>query len=380
MKNFLNSKKVKFLVVVAILVSGYFLFLRPKRGQLDMRNFDLEEVMFGDLSKTITASGSINPVNVVNVGTQVSGIVEKIYVDYNDEVKSGQILAELDMSILDRALAESGSRVRKAKANLDLVKLNTERTRTLFKSNYIAKIELDQAETELKTAQEEYNIALSQNKTAEINLGYATITSPVNGVVISREIDVGQTVAASFSAPVLFQIAEDLTKMQIETSISESDIGFVKHGMKVSFTIDSFPNKTFYGIVRQIRLNPNTDQNVVVYNVIVEIDNEDQLILPGMTAYVSIPVGEVKDVLYVKTIAFRFNPSEEALQAMKLSERPERKSGFAVLYKLDENDRVHPIYVKRGFSSMTETEIITEELKKGDRIVSNSVLIGNKKR
>lgn len=371
------TKKKVIITILIVLVGGYLL-LKPTKSQFNIKDFDLDTVSIGDITKTITANGTINPVNVINVGTQVSGTIEKIYVDYNDVVKKGQRLAELDTSILTRSVNEAESSMKKTKANLDLVQLNYERTKELFKNNYIAKVELDQAETELKNAKEEYNIAKSKYDVAKINLGYAYIDSPVSGVVISREVDIGQTVASSFSAPTLFQIAEDLTKMQIETSVSEADIGSIKVGQDVEFTVDSYPSKIFEGKVKQIRLNPITESNVVVYNVIIEISNEDKLLMPGMTAYVTIPIGEVTNVKKISTVSLRFNPDTRLLEIMGVK-KPEREKGKIILYKLVGNTVV-PVQAKVGLSDLTQIEIECDDLKEGDQIISNSVLITTKKR
>lgn len=371
------TKKKVIITILIVLVGGYLL-LKPTKSQFNIKDFDLDTVSVGDITKTITANGTINPVNVINVGTQVSGTIEKIYVDYNDVVKKGQRLAELDTSILTRSVNEAKSTMKKTKANLDLVKLNYERTKELFKNNYIAKVELDQAETEYKNAQEEYNIAKSKYDVAKINLGYAYIDSPVSGVVISREVDIGQTVASSFSAPTLFQIAEDLTKMQIETSVSEADIGSIKVGQDVEFTVDSYPSKIFEGKVKQIRLNPVTESNVVVYNVIIEIFNEDKLLMPGMTAYVTIPIGSVSNVKKISTISLRFNPDTRLLEIMSVK-KPEREKGKIILYKLVGNTVV-PVQAKVGLSDLTQIEIECDDLQEGDQIISNSVLITTKKR
>lgn len=373
----ITKKKAVFLIICLCLV-GYFIF-KPEKSKFNIKDFDLDTVSIGNIIKTITANGTINPVNVINVGTQVSGTIEKIYADYNDTVKKGQRLAELDTSILEKSVNEANSIMKKAKADLDLVQLNYERTKELFKNNYIAKVELDQAETELKNAKEEYNIAKSKYDVAKINLGYAFIDSPVSGVVISREVDIGQTVASSFSAPTLFQIAEDLTKMQIETSVSEADIGSIKEGQKVEFTVDSYPSKIFEGTVKQIRLNPVTESNVVVYNVIIEIFNEDKTLMPGMTAYVTIPIGEVKDVKKISTVALRFSPDSRLLDIMGV-EKPEREKGKVILYKLV-GDKVIPIQVKVGLADLSQIEVESDDIKEGDKIISNSILITtNKKR
>ncbi len=367
------TKKKIAIVIVILLIIGYFVF-RPAKSQFNIKDFDIDTVQVGDITKTITANGTINPVNVIEVGAQVSGRIEKIFVDYNDVVKKGQRLAELDTSILKKEVGEAESAMKKAKSNLDLVDLNYRRTKELFKNNYIAKVELDQAETELKNAKEEYNITKSQYDRAQINLGYAFINSPVSGVVISREVDIGQTVASSFSAPILFQIAEDLTKMQIETSISEADIGSIKEGQKVEFTVDSYPSKVFDGVVKQIRLNPATESNVVVYNVIIEIENESKELLPGMTAYVTIPIGEVKGVKKINTVSLRFNPDNRLLEIMGV-EKPERQKGKVILYKLEKNNKIVPVYATVGLSDLAQIEIESDDLQEGDQILSNSVLI-----
>jgi HlyD family secretion protein len=370
------TKKSSIALILIAIVAGYFYF-KPAKSKFNIKDFDTETVQFGDITKIITANGTINPVSVIEVGAQVSGRIERIYVDYNDKVKKGQKLAELDTSILRKSVGEAESTLKKAKANLDLAELDYRRTKELFANNYIAKVELDQAETVLKTTREEYNIAKSREATAKINLSYAFINSPVSGVVISREVDVGQTVASSFSAPVLFEIAEDLTKMQIETSIAEADIGFIKYDQDVEFTVDTFPGRTFVGKVKQIRLRPTTESNVVVYNVIINIDNKEQILMPGMTAYVSIPIDEVRSIKKVNTVALRFSPTDQILEVMGI-QRPERIRGKAILYKLEGN-KVKPIYAELGLSNLSQTEVKTDELSEGDVIISNSTLF-NKKR
>ena len=375
-----NNTKVVLLELVC--VGKLFFIFKPSKNTLNLKDFDIDTVTVGDITKTITANGTINPVNVIEVGAQVSGRIEKIFVDYNDQVKKNQRLAELDTSILKKEVGEAESVMNKAKANLDLVDLNYQRTAELFKNNYIAKVELDQAETELKNVREEYNIAKSQYERAKINLSYAFINSPVSGVVISREVDIGQTVASSFSAPILFKIAEDLTKMQIETSVSEADIGSVKEGQTVEFTVDSYPNKVFEGYIKQIRLNPTTESNVVVYNVIIEIKNETGELMPGMTAYVTIPIGEVYDVKRIHTISLRFKPDARLLEIMGIKENLPREKGKVVLYKLVDKKKkiIEPVYAAIGLSDLSQIEIISDDLEDGDEIISNSVLITTEKK
>jgi HlyD family secretion protein len=363
---------------IVVSVVGYCSFI-PKKVAFRMEDFDLEEIRRGDILKTITANGTINPVNVVTVGTQVSGIVEKIYVDYNTPVKKNQRLAKLDTSVLQKSLNEAKEAVDKAEFILKEKQDNYESNLNLFKQNFISKLELIGYETAFRSSESDRNIARSKLAVATINLGYANIDSPVAGVVISREIDVGQTVAATFSAPILFKIAEDLTKMQIETSVSEADIGMIKTGLEISFTVDAYPSDVFKGSVTQIRLNPVNESNVVVYNVIITIQNEDRRLMPGMTAYVTIPVNEIKNVLTVSSVALRFAPDDNILKIFGLGKQ-DRQAGTVIVYKLERDGKVIPIRVKRGLSNLSQTELITDELRDGDKIISNSVLSTLKKK
>ncbi|MDR0423173.1 MAG: efflux RND transporter periplasmic adaptor subunit [Rickettsiales bacterium] len=365
---------VSFLLI--LLVVGYFV-LKPTKVRFNLEDFDIETVTRGDILKIITANGTIKPVSVVNVGTQVSGTVEKIFVDFNSKVKKNQLLAKIDTSVLERNLNEVEEARRKARSTYALVESNYKKTLNLYKQNFIAKVELEEAETQLKNAKSDYNIANSRYETAKINLGYASITSPVAGVVISRDVDAGQTVAASYSTPTLFKIAEDLTKMQIETSVSEADIGNVTVGLDIEFSVDAFPGDKFFGKIQQVRLNSVTESNVVVYNVIISIKNDDLKLMPGMTAYVNIPVGEVKDVLKVNSVALRFIPNDVILEIFGMEEQP-RRQGSVVVYKINtDTKKVTPVYIKRGMSNLSHTEIVTEDLRDGDKIISNSTLVVN---
>ena len=370
----ITNKKIY--LIISILVLCFFIF-KPSKKKFNIKDFDIDTISIGDITKTIIANGTINPVNVIDVGAQVSGRIEKIFVDYNDVVKKNQKLAELDTSVLSKVVKESEASLKKAKANLELNELEYNRNLELFNNNYIAKVELDKAENIYKNSQEEYNIAKSEYERAKINLSYAYINSPVSGVVISREVDVGQTVASSFSAPTLFQIAEDLTKMQIETSISEADIGSIKEGLKVEFTVDAFPRKKFEGVIKQVRLNATTESNVVVYNVIIEINNDEKILLPGMTAYVTIPIGEVFNVKKLSIVGLKFTPTDEILKIMGIKEKPEKVERKAILYKLvnEKKGIVEPIYVELGLSDLSQIEVKSDELEEGDKIITNSIFV-----
>lgn len=378
-----KKKKIFFIfIIILIFVFGVWFFLFNKTEKFDINNFDIEEVSIGNVRKIVSASGIINPINVISVGSQISGVIEKIYVDYNEEVKKGQKLAMLDTDALKKELNEYNSLLKQRKSELHYTELNTKRTRELYKNKYISKAELEQAENELITVKENYNIAKLRYEKSKITLGYAHIDSPVAGTVISRNIDEGQTVAASFSAPVLFIIAEDLSKMQIQTSISEADIGLIKDNknLEVTFTVDAYKNKVFKGKIKQIRLNSMIESNVVVYNVIIDIDNTDNLLLPGMTAYVSIVIESADNVLRIPNTALRFKATKETRHAMGLKEMTEKEKAdlnekykignYTYIYVLDKMNNPYGIAVKKGISDINYTEIISSDIKEGMSVIS----------
>jgi len=264
----------------------------------------------GSITQIVSANGTLNPVKLVNVGSQVSGIVKKLYADFNDHVQAGQVLLELDPALTQAQLQQSTANVSNAKASLELALANETRMNTLYAQEYVSRQELDQAVQALKSAQAQLAVAEAQAVRDRTNLAYTVIRSPVSGVVVSREVDIGQTVAASFQTPTLFKIAQDLSKMQIDSSYAEADVGSIRVGQPTTFRVDAFPDRSFNGEVRQVRLNPTTQQNVVTYDVVIAVDNSDQALMPGMTAYVSIIVAQRKEVLLVPNAALRFRPKE----------------------------------------------------------------------
>ncbi|MBK8524370.1 MAG: efflux RND transporter periplasmic adaptor subunit [Betaproteobacteria bacterium] len=322
---------------------------------------------------------------LVNVGTQVSGTVKKLHVDFNDVVKAGQILVELDDSILVAAAGQSEANIASATASLDLARANEARIQSLFAQEYVSRQELDQSVQARRSAEAALRLARAQNDRDRANLSYSVIRSPVSGVVVDRQIDVGQTVAASFQTPVLFKIAQDLAQMQIYTSFAEADIGSIRVGQPVRFTVDAFPSRHFKGSVKQLRLNPTTTQNVVTYNVVVEVDNADQRLLPGMTAYVSIAVAERKEVLSVPNAALRFRPPASATDKDSTKEAAKEGEGRAgpprqpgsgrkrdgssgVVHVLVDG-KLKAVQVGIGITDNRITEITSGELKAGDRLI-----------
>jgi len=305
-------------VILIVLICVFIINIGDKKTE---EGFSTAKVTKGDIVQTVSATGTVNPVAMVLVGTQVSGTIKHIYVDFNSPVKKGQVIAEIDPSLFEAQVEQARANVLVAKANLkkaeatlaDAAK-NLERTKTLFAKDLIARSELDTAETNYQTALAQVGAAKAQLaqaeaalKSAETNLRYTKIVSPVDGVVISRNVDVGQTVAASFQTPTLFTIARDLTKMQINTNVAEADIGKIAVGQTVNFTVDAYPDEVFHGQVSQIRLAPTNIQNVVTYDVVILVDNPELKLKPGMTANVSIITAERRGVLRVPNSALRIS-------------------------------------------------------------------------
>ena len=265
----------------------------------------------GDIEVTVSATGTIQPVEKVEVGSQVSGTIAWLGADFNDRVRKGQVLAQLEPSLFRTAVAQAEANRARAQAALAEAQRSYERAKELAGRNVIAQVELDAAEAAYHQRVAEVKQAQASLQNARVNLGHATITSPIDGVVIARAVDTGQTVASAMSAPRLFQIAGDLTRMQVETKIDEADIGRVQPGLEATFTVDAFPDDTFEGTVRQVRLEPLAEQNVVTYTTVIDVTNPDQKLKPGMTANVTIRIERKNDVLRVPNAALRFRPADE---------------------------------------------------------------------
>jgi HlyD family secretion protein len=271
----------------------------------------------GDIKNTVASTGTLSAVGTVAVGSQISGTVDKMLVDYNDKVKKGQLLAVVDKTMLEASVRDAEASVAKSQAQLNQAQTDYQRNEKLFQEGYISELTLLSKKTEVETATAALQSAEAALKRAQTNLNYADIRSPITGTVIERSVDAGQTIAASMNAPTLFTIAEDLAHMQIEANVDETDIGQIKDGMAVQFTVQAYPEETFTGTVRQIRLQPTTVQDVVTYTVIVDAANEKGLLLPGMTATVEFLVDERQDVLLVPNTALNFKPSEELMAQLR---------------------------------------------------------------
>ena len=284
-----------------------------KHGKSDAPQYQTVTVGRGDLTQVVTATGTLNPVVNVTVGSQVSGIINKLNVDFNSMVKSNEVIAEIDPSTYQAAVEQATADLANAKANLELQQAEAERSAELFTNKLISGSDYDTAIANLHEAQAMVQIKQASLDNAEANLGYCKIRSPVDGIVISRSIDLGQTVASSFNTPTLFQIANDLTKMQIDSSVAEADVGGVVEGQQVDFTVDAYPYRNFHGVVTQVRNSPTTVNNVVTYDCVISVTNSDYKLKPGMTANVSIVIAQRENVLTIPNAAMRFRPPENAV-------------------------------------------------------------------
>ncbi|MGA2508114.1 MAG: efflux RND transporter periplasmic adaptor subunit [Chitinispirillaceae bacterium] len=307
-KNMTGRKKKYAVLLCRWSITGGMLLLAfcGKQSSTQWRTVPIEK---GDLNVEVTASGTANPHFLVQVGTQVSGTIARILVDFNSHVKKGQLIAVLDTTFLHAAVEDASASLRKAQAQEVLTHNTANRTKQLFDKGLAAQADLDQATSDWESAKAEISSMQSALDRANINLAYAFIVSPITGVIVNRNVDVGQTVAASFSTPTLFTIADDLSKMQIQASIDEADIGQVKIGQSAKFTVDAYPDRSFIGTVTQVRLQPTTVQNVVTYTVMIDVDNPDLALMPGMTANITLAVQQAHDVLYVPLAALKFTPS-----------------------------------------------------------------------
>ena len=364
-------------LILAFIFGVYYVYqLSHKKKPEDL--YRLQPVTMGDIEQNVTANGTISPVSLVNVGTQVSGRVKKIYADYNDRVKQGQVLLELEDELFKAQIAQSLGNVKNNEASLELAKANELRMRSLFEKEYVSKQELDQSVQALKSAEAQLSTTKAQLKRDQTNYSYSIIKSPVSGVVVDRVVDVGQTVAASLQTPTLFKIAQDLSKMQINTSFAEADIGRIQVNQTAKFNVDAFPNKNFEGVVKQIRLNPTNTANVVTYDVVISVDNPEQLLLPGMTAYVNINFAKHDNVLLVPNAALRYRPKNEELNlAMKKDKKPDDNAsktktddlGSGKIYVL-RNNKPEMIRVKTSITNGKFTEIISSDIKPNEFVIT----------
>ncbi len=388
----MKKKRKIWIVILGIAVVAVAIIMIVNAGKSANKELVIRTHVVNEytVENTVTATGTIEPVETVEVGTQVSGKVEKIYVDFNDEVKKGDLLAELDKLTLNQNVSRAKASLTSAESQLNYAKLTYERTKQLYESNAATLAAYQEAQNSYTQAQMSKKNAQAAYDQAKVDLAYAEIYSPIDGIVLDRAVEVGQTVAASFSTPTLFTLANDLTKMQVEADVDEADIGQVKVGQRVTFTVDAYMDDVFGGTVNQIRMKPTTTSNVVTYTVIIDAPNPDQKLFPGMTASVTI-VTEEQTGLAVPAEAFNFTPDEQVLKALSKPEKPEgqhpeppQKQEEMTAAKnratvwLKNGDRMMPRTVKVGMSDGAY-KIIEQGVQAGDSVVLSAQFVVKEK-
>jgi HlyD family secretion protein len=403
----MKKKTLIIVAVVAVVAIAAILALKPFSKKETVLSFNTVKVEKGKISNIVTATGTIEAIKTVNVGTQVSGILEHVYVDFNDNVKQGQLLAQLDKTSLQAQLDQSQTSVNQAQAQLTYQEATYDRLKALFDKKLVAQADFDQAVYNLENAKGSLANAKFALARAKVNLDYATITSPINGVVLNRAVEEGQTVAASFNTPTLFTIVNDLTRMEVQTSVDEADIGKVKDNQRVEFTVDAYTDMKFEGIVSEVRLQPVTTNNVVTYVVILSAPNPDKKLMPGMTASATIYVEEKDSTLVLSGKAIRFTPDKEYLAKMfskmkaggPMGKMPtggpsgslpptgsmpagqtmgtppagmafggNADPGTKTVWIKDDKMGIHPIMIKIGIDNGSNVEVLSG-LKEGDEVV-----------
>ncbi|EKU84715.1 efflux RND transporter periplasmic adaptor subunit [Massilia timonae] len=395
-----TKKRIVIATALLVAVATAAVLLKPRDNVIPPSKYRSTAVDRGAINQVVTATGTINPVALINVGSQVSGTVAELHADFNDRVKKGQVLLKLEPTIFNAQVGQAEASIASARANLQLARATYKRNEQLVAQNFVSSLALDQSRREMDVAAANLKLAQAQFERARADLNNSVIRSPIDGVVIKRTIDLGQTVAASFNTPNLFQIANDLTKMQIDTSVSEADVGLLKDGLPARFVVDAYPDREFNATMRQFRLAPNVVQNVVTYNVVLDVDNADELLKPGMTAQVRLVVANRPDVLRIPTTALRFRLSEEeqAAERKKVKETDKDVKQVAAkpapaaaqdddvafrsasetarmfkIYKLDAMNQPQPVDIRTGLSNFRYTEVLSGDLKPGDRVVTRAL-------
>ena len=370
----MNKKKTLVIVAVAA-IAALALWLLSGGKKEEKITFDTAAVAPANIMNSITATGTIEPVTSVTVGTQVSGIVSKLFVDYNSVVKKGQVIAELDKTNLMSQLNTAKTQLATAQSQLNYQTANYKRYKTLFEKGLVAADDFDNAKLSYTQAKEQVVSAKEEVQRAQTNLGYATITSPIDGVVLSKSVEEGQTVAASFSTPELFTIAQDLTNMQVVADVDEADIGDVKEGERVSFTVDAYPDDTFDGKVKQVRQEATTTNNVVTYEVVISAPNADLKLKPGLTANVTIYTAERKGVLSVPSKALRFIPQKETVGKMKIVDAANAKNKVWTI----EGNSIVAHKVNIGMTDGTNTQIVGG-IAEGTKVITGLNVMGGEEK
>lgn len=386
----------KWLIIAAVLIVAAAVWFFLKKDTSAAPKYVTAAVQRGDVEIKVTATGTLQALTTVQVGSQVSGTISAMYADFNDIVKKGQVLAQLDPSFLKAQVTQAEADLEKSQATAELARRDFVRAETLFAKSMISESDRDNAEAKYDQAKADIKSSVANVDRLKTNLNYSTIVSPIDGVVISRDVDIGQTVAASLQAPTLFTIAQDLRQMEVKTSVDEADIGSIQDGQQASFTVDAYPDRNFEAIVKQVRLSPQIESNVVSYDVILSVYNEDMVLKPGMTANVTIMINSQKDVLKVPAAALRFRPAGDnagwqgrkqasgqgspqgggayAMSDTTQHQRPDSTMGSRMnrtrVFVLDDKRNPRRIPVEVGISDGTYTQIISGELNEGDSVIT----------
>ncbi|MDX9946781.1 MAG: efflux RND transporter periplasmic adaptor subunit [Bacteroidales bacterium] len=378
--------KKKVLIIIGLMTAALIVLavLKPFKAKTAEYSFETVKVAKGDITNTVTSTGTLEAITTVEIGTQVSGIIEHVYVDFNDNVKQGQVLARLDETPLRAQVEQSQASVDQARAQLDFQEATYNRMKALYEKNLIAQADYDQAVYNYQNSKASLNNAKSAFDRANVNLAYATIYSPIDGVVLNRAIEEGQTVAASFNTPEMFTIANDLTRMEVQASIDEADIGQVKLGQRVQFTVDSYPDEKFEGSVSQVRLKPVTTNNVVTYVVIFSAPNPEKKLMPGMTASATIFIEEKLNTLVLSGKAVRFTPDSEYMnmpvpsaampggsmpEGMPLpGSFPELPEGVRTVWVKNTDNSLKPVMIRLGIQNGSNVEVLSG-LNEGDEVI-----------
>lgn len=362
-----RTKKISFIMILIVIAAAYWYGdnkTDPKESKYRVRTVER-----GNIVQTISANGTLTPLVLVNVGTQISGTVAKLYADFNDQVEAGQILAELDPALLRAQLQQSKANLLNSQAALKIAESKYKRQRLLKEKQFVSPEAIEIAEQETEAARAQVAIHKAQVERDQANLNYSVIRSPISGVVIARDVDVGQTVAANFQTPTLFKIANDLRQMQINISVAEADIGQLHIGQVINFTVDAFQQRQFTGTVKQVRLNPTIQENVVTYNVVALVDNAEGMLLPGMTANIHFIVLQKNDVLRIPNASLRFQPKEgESDDANK----PGSPSNSSRVFLLTEG-KPTAVNVITGATDGNYTEIRDDNIKVGDKVIISEI-------
>lgn len=412
-------KRIYLYILLGIVVLGSvgYLFISGSDGQDG--KYRTEKVTRGDVVMQVRATGTINPIQTVKVGSQVSGTIAKLYADFNDEVRKGEVIAQIDSTFLSASVKEAEANLERNQAQVNEAKRTLDRTSELFKKDLVSQADMDAAQTGYEAALAQLKQSRAALDRAKVNLRFAIIRAPIDGVIISRDVDVGQTVAASLQAPQLFTIANDLQNMRVEASVDEADIGQIKEDQSVTFTVDSYPEEQFRGRVSQVRLAPVTVQNVVTYTVIIDVPNPDLKLRPGMTATVSILVAKRENVLRVPTLALRFQPPADAVeedgaketadttrrQTAQRDQQPQSGDGGSVrmrggeehgngrrqrgeqggggmqggrrqmakIWILQDGKTLKPISIRTGLNDSRFVEVMGGDLKEGDEVILSAI-------